>query len=152
MHLTINGKQIEVTDCRSWRVVGMTPSCAQGLPLNCDACPSREARKGDGTDPPIYEIPQTAIRAPRTPAAPLPPRVRVGGARQGPTPPKPPQRLRGLGDVVAKVAAAVGIRPTKGCKCKERQAALNRLVPFGKDNPPPASQPPAGADGGERMV
>ena len=37
-------------------------------------------------------------------------------------------KLRGLGDVVASVTSAVGIKPCGGCK--ERQAALNRLVPF----------------------
>lgn len=38
------------------------------------------------------------------------------------------QELRGLGDVVAKVTSAVGVKPCG--KCKERQAKLNRLVPF----------------------
>lgn len=36
---------------------------------------------------------------------------------------------RGLGDTVAKVTAAIGITPCGGCK--QRQAALNRLVPYG---------------------
>lgn len=151
MHLTINGQQIEATDCRSWRVVGMHPNCEMGLPLDCASCQHREARRGDGTDPPIYVIPQSAIRPPNTPPAALPPRTRVGGAR---TPQDAPaagtglERLRGLGDVVAKVAAAVGIKPTKGCGCKKRQEALNRLMPFGKQSPPAESQRPAGPTGG----
>lgn len=37
---------------------------------------------------------------------------------------------RGLGDTVAKLAAAVGIKKRKGCNCEERQAKLNRLVPY----------------------
>jgi hypothetical protein len=39
---------------------------------------------------------------------------------------------RGLGDTIAKVTSAVGIKPCGGCK--ERQEKLNRLVPYrGKD-------------------
>ena len=136
MQLTVNGHQIEATDCRSWRVVGMQPDCELGLPLDCGNCSQREARRGDGTDPPIYVIPQSAIRPPNTPAASLPAQTRVGGPRPG------------LGDVVARVASAVGIKPTKGCGCKKRQEALNRLVPFGKQSPPAESQRPAGPTGG----
>lgn len=36
--------------------------------------------------------------------------------------------MRGLGDVVAAVTSAVGIKPCGGCK--RRQEALNGLVPF----------------------
>ena len=35
---------------------------------------------------------------------------------------------RGLGDVVAKVTSAVGVKPCG--KCKKRQAKLNKVVPF----------------------
>lgn len=35
---------------------------------------------------------------------------------------------RGLGDSVARVTSALGITPCGGCK--QRQAALNRLVPY----------------------
>jgi hypothetical protein len=38
--------------------------------------------------------------------------------------------LRGLGDAVAVVTTAFGIRPCGGCK--ERQSALNAAVPFPK--------------------
>jgi len=38
------------------------------------------------------------------------------------------RKMRGLGDVVAAVTKAVGIKPC--APCKGRQATLNRLVPF----------------------
>lgn len=37
-------------------------------------------------------------------------------------------RSRGLGDTVAKITRAVGIKPCGGCK--KRQAALNKLFPY----------------------
>lgn len=39
------------------------------------------------------------------------------------------ESMRGLGDVVAKVTTALGIPPCGGCK--QRQAFLNKVVPFG---------------------
>ena len=41
---------------------------------------------------------------------------------------KPP--LRGLGDVIERVTSAIGIKPCNGCK--QRQAALNKAIPFKK--------------------
>ena len=41
---------------------------------------------------------------------------------------------RGLGDTIAKVTKAVGIKPCGGCKA--RQAKLNTLVPYKVDNRP----------------
>jgi len=41
-----------------------------------------------------------------------------------------PSRMRGLGDAVAKVTSAVGIKPCSGCK--RRRDKLNKLVPFHK--------------------
>lgn len=41
---------------------------------------------------------------------------------------KSTQRIAGLGDVIAIVTSAVGIKPCEGCK--ERQDKLNKLVPF----------------------
>lgn len=35
---------------------------------------------------------------------------------------------RGLGDTIAKATSALGITPCGGCK--ERQAKLNRIVPY----------------------
>lgn len=36
--------------------------------------------------------------------------------------------LRGLGDVIARATSAIGITPCGGCK--QRQEALNKLIPF----------------------
>jgi hypothetical protein len=41
-------------------------------------------------------------------------------------------RIRGLGDVIAAATSAVGIKPCGGCK--QRQEALNKLIPFGNAN------------------
>ena len=41
----------------------------------------------------------------------------------------PEQTSRGLGDTIAKVTSAVGIKPCGGCK--ERQKKLNELIPYG---------------------
>lgn len=54
------------------------------------------------------------------------------GIDPGQTPPPAipqPQRSRGLGDTIAKMTAAVGIKPCGGCK--KRQKILNKLVPYG---------------------
>jgi hypothetical protein len=51
-----------------------------------------------------------------------------GGPEDGPPPQQP---SRGLGDVVAKIAGALGINKTPSCGCEARQNWLNRLVPFG---------------------
>jgi hypothetical protein len=40
----------------------------------------------------------------------------------------PDQPSRGLGDTVAKITSAVGIKPCGGCK--DRQATLNKRVPY----------------------
>jgi hypothetical protein len=49
--------------------------------------------------------------------------------------PAPPDRMRGLGDLIAKVAdpigKAIGLDKAK-CGCAKRQERLNRLVPFRK--------------------
>jgi hypothetical protein len=37
---------------------------------------------------------------------------------------------KGLGDTIAKVTTALGIKPCGGCK--ERQRALNELFPYGQ--------------------
>ena len=39
-----------------------------------------------------------------------------------------PVASRGLGDTIAKVTKAIGVRPCGGCS--KRQATLNRLVPY----------------------
>jgi hypothetical protein len=43
-----------------------------------------------------------------------------------------PKPVRGLGDVIAAATSAVGIKPCGGCK--QRQEALNKLIPFGNAN------------------
>ena len=45
-----------------------------------------------------------------------------------------PNKPKGLGDVVASMTKAIGIKPCAGCA--KRQAALNRLVPFKVDQTP----------------
>lgn len=62
--------------------------------------------------------------------------------------PESPTPMRGLGDVVAAVTSAVGIKTCGGCK--KRQEALNRLVPF-KQNPGEPDPLPAGDSPGEKM-
>lgn len=58
-------------------------------------------------------------------------------------------RMRGLGDLVAKMTKAVGIKPCE--PCQRRQEALNSLIPFGnKENPDAPSQRPAGGAPGEK--
>jgi hypothetical protein len=37
-------------------------------------------------------------------------------------------KMRGLGDAIAKLTSAVGIQPCGGCK--KRQEMLNKIVPF----------------------
>jgi hypothetical protein len=58
-----------------------------------------------------------------------------------PEPWNPSMPSRGLGDTVAKVTNAVGIKSCGGCK--KRQEKLNSLVPFGagdKTDPPKSSE------------
>lgn len=40
-------------------------------------------------------------------------------------------KITGLGDVVAAVTKAVGIKPCSGCR--KRQSWLNKLIPFGQN-------------------
>tara|TARA_Y100001938_G_scaffold147279_1_gene228117 strand:- start:730 stop:960 length:231 start_codon:yes stop_codon:yes gene_type:complete len=55
--------------------------------------------------------------------------------------PAPKRKIRGLGDVVHWVTSKFGIEFTvkkitkgKDCGCAARREALNRAVPFGKDD------------------
>jgi len=44
--------------------------------------------------------------------------------------------MRGLGDAVARMTSAIGVKPCGGCG--KRREALNKLVPFNSgDNPKP---------------
>lgn len=49
-----------------------------------------------------------------------------------------PQKIRGLGDLVAACLQRLGVKKRKGCGCGRRQAALNRWISFGVDR---ASRP-----------
>jgi hypothetical protein len=60
--------------------------------------------------------------------------------------PRIPAKSRGLGDTIAKVTKATGIKKAvdtvfgainKDCGCTERQAKLNRMFPYGKGKEPP---------------
>lgn len=44
-----------------------------------------------------------------------------------------PAKSRGLGDTIAKVTKAIGIKPCGGCK--KRQEKLNELFPYGESPP-----------------
>jgi glycosyltransferase involved in cell wall biosynthesis len=58
---------------------------------------------------------------------------RAWEAGKGPAQTKVPNRSRGLGDSIAKLTSAVGIKPCGGCHA--RQEWLNRWVPFRKAYP-----------------
>jgi len=45
--------------------------------------------------------------------------------------PSLPAKSRGVGDTIAKVTKAVGIRPCGGCK--KRQQLLNEALPYNED-------------------
>ena len=49
-------------------------------------------------------------------------------------PPTTPEPSRGLGDTVAKVTSAVGIKPCGGCKA--RQKWLNEKIPYKRGETP----------------
>tara|TARA_R100001463_G_scaffold70615_3_gene124269 strand:- start:899 stop:1102 length:204 start_codon:yes stop_codon:yes gene_type:complete len=40
------------------------------------------------------------------------------------------EKVRGLGDVLAKFFAFIGIKKRKGCGCQKRQNLLNKIFPF----------------------
>ena len=42
-------------------------------------------------------------------------------------------KSRGLGDVIARATSAMGIKPCSGCK--QRQEALNKIIPFNTNEP-----------------
>jgi hypothetical protein len=105
-HLQYGDLMLPIIDCKAWRVLGGSPTCTAGHDLeSCATCEHRVSRQGNMIDPPIM--------GPKPPVAPEP----------------QPERIRGLGDVVAAVTKTVGIRPCGGCQ--KRREALNRAVPFG---------------------
>jgi hypothetical protein len=135
-HINLMGDTISlpIIDCTSYRIKEVTPQCDLGLDLaGCGSCERRVTRNGDLRRPPLFIVTDVDQPAP----------AQI-------TPEQPKQGFRGLGDVVAAATKAIGIKPCQACG--RRQAALNRLVPFGvpNENPPPAGQLPAAADGGEK--
>ena len=111
------GVSLTIIDCRSWYAVAAGARCRKGLDVSaCASCEKRETRGSDMRNPPIYG--RGDAPAPRP--APVPPSAQ----------PAPPERIRGLGDVVHKVTSKLGIRECGGCK--KRREALNKAVPFGK--------------------
>lgn len=77
---------------------------------------SRACRQDETSGPPCGSIDRSKLSKPVS-SAPVPLERRKPG-------------IRGLGDVVAKVTSALGIKQKPGCKCKQRQEKLNKLVPF----------------------
>ena len=125
---------LPIVDCKGWYVVGKEARCRKGLDVSgCPSCPQRVSREGDLRNPPVYGRGD----APPARLAPVPPSAQ----------PAPPERIRGLGDVVAKVTKAVGIKPCG--PCQKRREALNRMVPF-NGKPPADASLPEGTAGGER--
>lgn len=135
-HINLMGGTISlpIIDCTSYRIKETTPQCDLGLDLaGCGSCERRTSRNGNLRKPPLFIV--TGVDEP---------------APEQVTPEQPKQGFRGLGDVVAAATKAIGIKPCQACG--RRQAALNRLVPFGveNENPPPAGQRPAATSGGEK--
>ena len=134
INLRMAGKELALPDCRSCQLVNWKPACAKGLDMaKCASCGSYESRDGDLDRPPLVVVTIPMGREP----APAPPSIPVESV---PT----PDRIRGLGDVVARVTKAVGIRECVGCK--KRREALNRAVPFpgGRTPEPPPAAPAQG--------
>lgn len=117
-----NRVSLPIIDCQSWRVMGTEGHCVKGLDLSaCGTCTQRESRNGNLIDPPIRQFGNRG--------APTQTNATVEAVK----PQVPEGGMRGLGDLVAKVTSSVGIKPC--ASCKERQALLNRAVPF--KNPAP---------------
>jgi hypothetical protein len=123
-NIRIGDRDIAIVDCRSWRVLGDDPNCSKGMDLGqCASCAGRESRNGNLAVPPL--------------------RVRMPGETPAlPAAPKTSEPMRGLGDAVARVTTALGVKPCMSCK--QRQEMLNRMVPFRAEalaqNPP--QEPP----------
>jgi hypothetical protein len=102
-----------------------------GREVACIECPTPCARQ---TDPAHYGEPCASCPLP------IPRWGPFGNCEAQPTPTLPPAPMRGLGDLVAKIAdpiaKTIGINKSK-CGCRSRQEWLNRAVPFA----PPDSAP-----------
>jgi hypothetical protein len=135
--LNVSGISLPIIDCKSWRVAGTSPFCTRNLDATkCDTCEQRETREGNIIDPPLF-----------LGAGPAPARAKLTKEMQPPAPGTvAPPRMRGLGDVVAAMTSAVGIKANSCGPCAKRREALNRLVPFGQKE---TSPPPEGNGEGE---
>lgn len=140
------GLELPIVDCRSWYVAGTGAFCRRDLDVaGCASCPQREGREGNYQDPPVYGRALARRPLPQEPSVGADAPAALPDAR---TPPEPNGgRLRGLGDVVARVTKAVGIKPCG--PCQKRREALNRLVPFERKAPAAGVHPDA-ATGDER--
>lgn len=102
MKIKQNGIELEVVNCMHWNPASGVPECLAGHDVSkCDTCTFKEMR-------PVFSRPPSAAHFEAEA--------------------KVLRGMRGLGDVVAAVTTAVGIKPCGGCK--QRQEALNKLVPF----------------------
>lgn len=129
------GVELPIVDCRSWYVTGAGAACRRDLDVaGCAACSQRESREGNYRDPPVYGRATVRRPVPQPEPAEAPQEV-VDGP------------VRGLGDVVARMTKAVGIKPCG--PCQKRREALNRMVPFNR-KPPADALRPEGTTGGER--
>jgi hypothetical protein len=135
--LNVSGISLPIIDCKSWRVAGTSPFCTRNLDATkCDTCEQRETREGNIIDPPLF-LGAGLARA----------RAKLTPEMQPPAPGTvAPPRMRGLGDVVAAMTSAVGIKANSCGPCAKRREALNRLVPFGQKE---TSPPPEGNGEGE---
>lgn len=107
--IQIGSLSLPIVDCKHWHVLDRTPNCELGLDVaRCDCCASKVNRQGDYMNPPVY---------------------RRSRALAHPTP-LPPVKPRGMGDVIAAVAKALGFKQKPNCGCSKRQEALNRIMPF----------------------
>lgn len=124
LKLRFGSREHEVTDCKSCQLQNFAPRCLRGLDMaKCATCEQREPRNGDYHHPPLVmvSLPHAASELPKP---------------STPQPAPQPERMRGLGDAVAKVTKTLGIKECGGCK--KRREALNKMVPFGtKDEPKP---------------
>ena len=135
--LNVSGISLPIMDCKSWRVAGTSPFCTRNLDATkCDTCEQRETREGNIVDPPLF-----------LGAGPARARAKLTTEMQPPAPGTvAPPRMRGLGDVVAAMTSAVGIKAGSCGPCAKRREALNRLIPFGQKE---TSPPPEGNGEGE---
>jgi len=135
--LNVSGISLPIIDCKSWRVAGTSPFCTRNLDATrCDTCEQRETRNGNIVDPPLFLGARPAVA-----------RAKLTKEMQPPAPGTvAPPRMRGLGDVVAAMTSAVGIKAGSCGPCAKRREALNRLVPFGQKE---TSPPPEGNGEGE---